>query len=193
MGKLMSLVGEKVYLNPLQEGDLSTLSEYMNDEHVKLFGRNCGSAVYEKKMKEHLNDQLENEMYTIFRKDNNEIIGDISIHSIDKYNRAGSLSIMICKEENQNKGFGSEAMLLILKHAFLEINLESLQLGTWEYNLPAIKVYKKIGFKIAGRNRNRKIVGNKFYDEILMDMISEDYFNLYGNAEFKKYNLNELE
>ncbi|ADK79566.1 GCN5-related N-acetyltransferase [Sediminispirochaeta smaragdinae DSM 11293] len=183
----MSLIGEKVYLNPTHENDIPFLANFMNDDHIKYFGRNCGSAIYETKMKTHFEENKEDERYTIFRKDNNEIIGDISINSIDIYNRAGSLSVIIYGKENRGKGFGKEAILLILKHAFIDLNLENIDLGTWEYNKAAIHVYEKIGFKLIGRRRNRRIVGNSFYDEIIMDMISDEYFKLYGNTELEKY------
>ena len=189
MAEYMSIIGEKVYLNPLQESDITILTKYMNYEHIKIFGRNCGSAIYEKRMKEKIEDRQRNESYTIFRKDNNQIIGDISISSIDTYNRAGMLAIVICGDENRGKGFGKEALLLILKHAFIEINLESVQLGVWEFNKPAIHLYEKIGFKTAGKHRNRRIIGNRFYDEILMDMISKEYFELYGNEELMRYGI----
>ena len=183
----MSLIGDKVYLNPTHENDISYLAAFMNDDHIKYFGRNCGSAVYEKKMKTRLEENKDDEVYTIFRKDKNEIIGDISINSIDSYNRAGSLSIVIFGNENRGKGFGKEAILLMLKHAFIDLNLENIDLGTWEYNKAAIHVYEKLGFKVIGRRRNRRIVGNNYYDEIMMDIISGDYFKLYGNTELEKY------
>jgi len=187
MDRYMSMAGEKIYLNPIQESDISILANYMNDDHIKLFGRNCGSAIYEKRMKDHLEESQKDQVYTIFQKDNNTIVGDISINFIDLYNRSGMLSIVIHGEENRGKGFGKEAILLILKHAFIDINLESVHLGTWEYNKAALHLYEKIGFKFIGRRRNRRIVGNKYYDEIMMDMISKEYFGLYGNEELKKY------
>ena len=187
MNTYMSMIGEKIYLNPVQEGDIPVLANYMNDDHIKLFGRNCGSAVYEKKMKDRFEERQGDQVYTIFRKDNNRVIGDISVNLIDIYNRSGMLSITIHGEENRGKGFGKEAILLILKHAFIDINLESVYLGTWEFNKPALHLYEKIGFKIIGRRRHHRIVGNKYYDEIMMDMISEEYFGLYGDEELKKY------
>ncbi len=189
MTKFMSMVGKKVYLNPLQENDIPILANYMNDDHIKVYGRNCGSAVYEKQMKDKLEGYQKDQTYVIFREDTNIIIGDISINSIDIYNRSGTLSIMIYGEENRRKGFGIESIQLMLKHAFIDINLESVQLGTWEFNKPAIHLYEKVGFKIIGRHRHRRIIGNKYYDEILMDIISQEYFELYGNEELKKYEI----
>ena len=93
------------------------------------------------------------------------------------------------KEENRGKGYGKEAIELLLKHGFINLNLESIYLGVYEYNGSAIKVYEKVGFKYVGKRRHSRILGNRIYDEIIMDMISEEYFQLYGNEEMNKYNL----
>lgn len=189
MAQLMSIVGDKIYLNPTLESDIPTLAAFMNDDHVKMFGRNNGKILYEKAMKEHLEKKENDESYTIWRKDTQTIIGDVGISFIDMYNRSGMIGIMIGGEENRGKGFGKEAMLIILKHGFIDINLESINLGTWEYNKPAISLYKKLGFKEIGRMRKARIVGNRYFDEVMMDMTSEEYFELYGNEELKKYGI----
>jgi len=189
MADFMSIAGDKIYLNPLHENDVPILAKYMNDDHIKMFGRNNGKAVYEKNMKDRLEKKQGDESYTIFRKDNDSIIGDVGINFIDAYNRSGMLGIIIYGDENRGKGFGKEAIKLILKHAFIDINLESIYLGTWEYNKAALHLYEKIGFKIIGRKRNSRIVGNRTYDEIMMDMISKEYFERYGNNELLKYGL----
>ena len=131
------------------------------------------------------------EVFIIYRKDTDTIIGDICLSDIDKINRSAMLGIGIGKDENRDKGFGKEALILMLKHAFINLNLESVSLGTYEYNKRAIHVYEKIGFTKVGRHRNAKIIGNKFFDDIIMDIISSEYFELYGNAEMQRYHLDK--
>ena len=189
MAIYMSMVGNKVYLNPKHEDDIPILANHMNEDRIKIFGRNSGTAVYEKNMKERFGKKENEESYTIFRKDNDCIIGDVAIHFIDTYNRSGMLGIAIYGDENRGKGYGKEAILLMLRHAFIDMNFESIYLGTWEYNKPAVHLYEKIGFKVIGRKRHSRILGNKYYDEIMMDMISEEYFKMYGNEEIRKYGI----
>jgi RimJ/RimL family protein N-acetyltransferase len=189
MASFMSLEGEKVYLNPVQEKDIPLLAAFMNDDHIKIFGRNSGSAVYEKKMRDRLDESQKNESYAIFKKDGDELIGDIGLSFIDLYNRSAMLGVMVHGERNRGEGYGTEAILLFLKHAFIDLNLESLWLGTWDYNAGAMRVYERIGFKPIGRRRKARVVGDRRYDEIMMDMISEEYFERYGKAELGRYGI----
>ncbi|QNO15065.1 GNAT family N-acetyltransferase [Alkalicella caledoniensis] len=46
---------------------------------------------------------------------------------------------------------------------------------TFSFNEPAIKTLKKVGFKEIGRRRNSIIYGRNEYDEIFMDMLSDEF------------------
>jgi RimJ/RimL family protein N-acetyltransferase len=182
------LEGSKVYLNPIKEADIPFLAGFMNDEHIRIFGRNNGSIVYEEKMKERMLDkQKSDELFGIYRIDTDTLIGDASLNDIDVYNRSAMVGIIINGDENRGNGFGQDAVKLLLKHAFIDLNLESVSLGTWDFNIPAKHVYEKLGFKLVGKRRRGRIVGNRYHDEIIMDMIAEEYFDMYGNDEMKKY------
>jgi RimJ/RimL family protein N-acetyltransferase len=188
----MFLEGEQIYLNPISEKDIPQIVSFANDEIGRIIGSNSGKIAYETKFKERIiESQKTDEIFGIFSKETDDIVGDISIHSIDKYNRSATLSMGIGNDSYRNRGFGKEALVLMLKHAFIDINLESINLGTWEFNKRAIHVYEKVGFKIMGRRRNARIVGNKVFDEIYMDIISKEYFEMYGNKEIDKYNLSK--
>jgi RimJ/RimL family protein N-acetyltransferase len=186
----MFLEGDRIYLNPITEKDIPQLVLFANDEIGRIIGSNSGKIAYEEKLKERILDrQKTDEMFGIYSIETDDIVGDISLHSIDKYNRSGTLSMGIGNDSYRNKGFGKEALVLMQKHAFIDINLESVNLGTWDFNKRAIHVYEKVGFKVVGRRRNARIVGNKLFDEVIMDMISKEYYELYGNKEMEKYNL----
>jgi RimJ/RimL family protein N-acetyltransferase len=96
---------------------------------------------------------------------------------------------VIGKKENRGQGFGKETIKMVLKHAFIDLNLESIYLGVYDYNVKAIRLYEKVGFKYVGRRRHAKILGNRMYDEVIMDMVSEEYFKMYGNEEIEQYKL----
>ena len=192
MNNNMFLESDHVYFSPISEKDYETISQFMNEETYRILGRRNGSIVYESNFKDRMAEILKNdEVFIIYRKDTDTIIGDICLSDIDKINRSAMLGIGIGKDENRDKGFGKEALILMLKHAFINLNLESVSLGTYEYNKRAIHVYEKIGFTKVGRHRNAKIIGNKFFDDIIMDIISSEYFELYGNAEMQRYHLDK--
>jgi len=84
-------------------------------------------------------------------------------------------------------GVGGEAIKLLMKHAFIDLNLESLYLSAYEYNKPARRLYEKAGFKFVGKRRNAVIVGNRRGDEVIMDMIADEYFALYGDGALQRW------
>jgi RimJ/RimL family protein N-acetyltransferase len=133
--------------------------------------------------------QKDEEGFIICKKEKDQKIGYALIMDKDLYNREASLAIVIGKKEDRGQGFGEETIKMVLKHAFIDLNLESIYLGVYDYNVKAIRLYEKVGFKYVGRRRHAKILGNRMYDEIIMDMVSEEYFRMYGNEEIEQYKL----
>jgi RimJ/RimL family protein N-acetyltransferase len=82
---------------------------------------------------------------------------------------------MIGDKEFQNRGYGQEAIRLLLDYAFNLLNLNSVMLGTFAYNLRAIAAYKKVGFREIGRRRQARLIAGRAYDGILMDILAEEF------------------
>ena len=55
------------------------------------------------------------------------------------------------------------------------MNLHNIKLNLMSFNERALKCYKKCGFKEAGRIRENKFVNGKYYDTILMDILSSEF------------------
>ena len=184
------LVGEKVYLSEIRSEDSEVFIRIMNEEDARILARSRRDVMNDanaKGMVENL--QKHEEGFIIRRVADDEAIGYGLLMDKDLYNREAMLAITIGDRENRGKGFGQDAIKLLLKHAFIDLNLESVHLGVYEYNETAIHVYEKVGFKLVGKRRHSRIIGNRIYDEVLMDMIAEEYFALYGDAEMEKYGL----
>jgi RimJ/RimL family protein N-acetyltransferase len=190
MSEPMFLEGEKIYLNPIQNSDIQTMMKFMNNESIRILARSRRDAMNEANTKSMIEEmQKKDEGFIIIKKSDNEKIGYALLMDRDEYNREAMLGISIEDSQNRGKGFGVESIRLLLKHGFINLNLESMYLGVYEYNESAIRVYEKVGFKYVGKRRNAKIIGNKKYNEIIMDMISDEYFELYGNTEMRKYGM----
>ena len=171
------LQGENVYLSPASLNDVDTFAVWMNDFQVTDYtGRS--SMVYSYELEKNwVNEQLLKDSYfmVIVREDNNEVIGTISLEQINSVDRTATLGIMIGKDENRNKGYGTEAIRLILDFAFNYLNLNSVFLTYLECNARARKCYDKVGFKEIGRRRKCKFVNGKYYDQIMMDILAEEF------------------
>ncbi|MFW9971053.1 MAG: GNAT family N-acetyltransferase [Candidatus Odinarchaeota archaeon] len=104
-----------------------------------------------------------------------KLIGNCGLHKIDWKNRVAEAGILIGEKEYQNKGYGTEAMELLVEYGFNTVNLNRIELYTYEYNIRALKSYKKVGFIEEGRKRQFMWSNGKYYDAILMGILAEEW------------------
>jgi len=171
------IVGEQIYLSPFDadNSDIYTKwAEWMNDRTVAdTFGGhfNLVSISGAKKTLE----ELQGYRFAIVLLDNDNLIGHISLHDINHLNRHAFLGIFIGDEEHRNKGYGSEAVCLVLDYGFKTLNLHNIMLSVHDDNIAAISCYKKIGFKEAGRRREWVFKDGKYHDVIYMDILENEF------------------
>jgi RimJ/RimL family protein N-acetyltransferase len=82
---------------------------------------------------------------------------------------------------DRGKGYGSEALKLLLQFAFLELNLHRIGLDVISYNEPAIRSYIRSGFSEEGRVREAIYREGKRYDRIYMGLLKQEWLALEGN------------
>lgn len=82
----------------------------------------------------------------IYRIDTEEIIGTISLHSVNERNHHAIPGIVIFSKY-QNQGIGTQAMRLMLQYAFELQGFHKINLYVWADNVGGIKCYEKCGFK----------------------------------------------
>jgi RimJ/RimL family protein N-acetyltransferase len=73
------------------------------------------------------------------------------------------------------KGYGTDAMKVILRFAFQELNLRRVALDTFEYNPRAICSYEKAGFVYEGRVRQFLNREGQRWDMIFMGIMREEW------------------
>lgn len=98
-----------------------------------------------------------------------------SLEDINWINRTATLGIFIGDKEFRSKGYGTEAIRLILEYGFKYMNLYNIKLDLMEFNERALKCYEKCGFKEYGRRRKCKFVNGKYYDSISMDILADEF------------------
>ncbi len=73
------------------------------------------------------------------------------------------------------KGYGADAMRLILRYAFTELNLHRVSLGVFAYNQRAIESYKKVGFVLEGRVRHEMRRNGQSWDTLYMGILRDEW------------------
>jgi RimJ/RimL family protein N-acetyltransferase len=92
--------------------------------------------------------------------------------------RCAVLGIDIHKPEDWGKGYGSEAVRLLLDFAFKNLNFNRVELEVLDFNERAAKCYRKVGFKEIGRKRQARFIDGRYRDALLMDILKDEWHRL---------------
>ncbi|WP_283194694.1 GNAT family protein [Rhizobium sp. AN80A] len=103
------------------------------------------------------------------------LIGEIKLHSINDQDRRASMAIGIYDPSFLGKGIGTEAIRLLLQHAFRELKLHRIGIRVLAYNERAIRAYAKCGFIVEGRERETAFVDGKWHDDLMMGLLSTEF------------------
>jgi len=102
-------------------------------------------------------------------------VGDCGFFKIDWRCRVGEVGILIGEKHLWNQGYGTEAMLLLLRHGFNTLNLNRIALDVYENNPRAIRSYEKAGFVNEGRKRQAMYKDGKYIDVLQMSVLREEW------------------
>jgi RimJ/RimL family protein N-acetyltransferase len=174
------LSGEKVFLAALEPEKVAELfnrwagdTEYWrlaNSDPVIQFSV-AGIKTW---LEEHLYDK-DNFFFIIHTCQDNRPIGEIGLFGIDWIHRNAYLGISIGEREEWGKGYGTDAVRVILRHAFTEINLHRVSLTVFDYNQRAIRAYEKAGFRTEGRQRGYLKREGQRWDLIYMGILRREW------------------
>ncbi len=178
MPHFRKLVGSHCYLSPPAADDAPLFAEWLNDPEIAL---PLGDEAYHTLSMEALELDIESSqrrqdnLFTIVDLETDCSIGRCLLFDVDAVNRSAMLGIFIGDKGYWGRGYGQEAIQLLLEYAFDLLNLNSIMLGVYEFNLRAIHAYEKLGFRVIGRRRQARIIGGKAYDALLMDVLSSEF------------------
>lgn len=104
-----------------------------------------------------------------------ELLGIVDLDTIQWTHRTAWLAIAIGEPDNRGQGYGTDAMHLLLRFAFDELNLHRLQLTVFEYNRRAIRLYERLGFVREGVFREALLRDGRRWDMYLYGLLAREY------------------
>ncbi|MFB9325212.1 GNAT family N-acetyltransferase [Paenibacillus aurantiacus] len=107
--------------------------------------------------------------------EDDRFIGFVALHSIEWNNQAALVAVGIGDPNERGRGYGIEALRMILRYAFHELNLNRVGLDVISYNEAAYRAYKKAGFIDEGRARSAVLRGGQSYDLIKMGLLRAEW------------------
>ena len=175
------IVGERLYLSPINTDDVAQYTKWLNDPDVADhlgFYRQMISLGNEKEALERLSK--EGHSYAIILKNTDTLIGNIGLLDIEHIHRRATLGLFIGDAGHRGKGYGAEAIRLLLNYSFNILNLHNIMLLVHADNTQAISCYKKVGFREIGRRREARIKDRCFIDLVYMDILDSEFIKAAG-------------
>lgn len=169
------LIGERIYLSPMNVDDLEIYTKWMNDFAVTDGIHQSSQLISLSSEKDFLENKKNSYQFAIVDKNTDKLIGNCGLDKIDHIDRIAEIGIFIGEEEYRNNGYGTEAIKLLLDYGFNYLNLNNIMLRVFSFNERAINCYKKVGFKEIGKRRKCIYTNGKYYDEIYMDILNDEY------------------
>ena len=186
----LELKGDLVYLKKLDKEYLEQYWENLSNSSIESTIFTGTQQVFSKSdIEEYLEDISKDRSrfdFLIFLKESNKLVGEVVINDIDRNNRGASTRVSINRKEDFNKGYGTEAMILLLNYGFSMLNLHRIELEVFPFNERAIHVYEKIGFVREGIRRDGCFFNNKYYNMITMSILEEEFRGKYNNEDLLK-------
>jgi RimJ/RimL family protein N-acetyltransferase len=174
--------GKLVRLSAIDADELSkAFSRWGHDsEFNRLLQTNASGLQSSNSIKQWLEKDLEDpapgfHVFSIRTLVGDELVGGTDLEVVNWNGRDSFVGIFIGARENWGKGYGTDAMNLVLRYAFMELNLWRVSLGVFEYNPRAIRSYEKAGFQHEGRSRKHLNHEGKRWDIHFMGILRDEF------------------
>lgn len=109
-------------------------------------------------------------------------VGRINILLDDEKNGGFGIGLKIGKEHRGN-GYGTSAMKLLLKYAFIERRLNKCSESVIEGNEGSIKMHKKLGFKQEAVLKQNIYTNGRYHSEIYFGLLKDEYLKMHESIE----------
>lgn len=165
--------GEKVCLRAYKEEDIKMAMKLVNDKELKKFlvtNIPFPMSLWEEEAWVKSQKGSESGEYNFAIEDikTGKYIGGCGIQKVNWLTRVAVVGIMIGDKDYWGKGYGTDAMKVLMKFIFEDMNISKIRLHTFSFNERAKKCYEKCGFEVEGVLKNEIFKEGKYYDEIIM-------------------------
>ena len=165
----LSFESDRIIVRTMEQGDATErYANWINDPEVNRYLGTKSTTIPELlEYIEHWNQDPQALFFGIFLKDNTHV-GTVKLEPINIQNHTAMIAIMIGDKKAWGKGYGSEAMQLLINWCFEELDLEEVTLGVVSTHMPAIRAYEKLGFVGYETELQCLHYGDEIHDRLYM-------------------------
>jgi RimJ/RimL family protein N-acetyltransferase len=161
--------GSKVILRPVHpEEDLPMFMKWLNDPEVNRFIQAVHpvSLYEEKEYLEKLHTRKSDVVFAIETIKNPKFIGVVGLHGINLRDRHATTGALIGEKDCWGKGYGSEAKMFLLYHAFYNLNLRRISSAAIDFNERSKNCIQKTGYFQEGIRKEMSFREGRYWDLI---------------------------
>jgi RimJ/RimL family protein N-acetyltransferase len=176
------ICGDKVMLRDFRQEDISGMRSWCNDPSITRFlgGRYTAPIPWEQteaELNRFLNGDAGGYNLVVADKESGRYLGQVSLFMVDHLSRKAELAIVLTPG-NLGKGYGGEALRLLIDFGFGQVNLNRIWLTVNCNNHRALHVYEKAGFVREGVYRQDRYIDGHYEDTIVMSILREEFYHV---------------
>lgn len=149
---------------------------YRDSEFSRLFGTRSVWPLSLQHAKDELSEVPKPHWFPFFfhARADDRLLGLVDL-DVQWTHRNAWVAIGLGQREDWGQGYGTEAMRLILRYGFMELNLRRVTLSVFGYNPRAVRSYENVGFVVEGRQRQRISRDGQWYDILFMGILKDEW------------------
>jgi len=144
---LKILIQKMIILQPFKEEDFDRLISWISDEKllIQFAGSKFQFPLSHEQLKAYCAEAKRN-IFKVISKESSEVVGHAEVYQIAED------TVLICRvligaPQHRGKGLGTALMKELIAFAEQDLGIKNIELNVFEWNLPAIACYQKLGFK----------------------------------------------
>lgn len=173
------LIGKGIYLRPLEMVDVTDeYVSWMNDANLSKFIPAMTFPSVRESVEKYVSGHVGNRDFiflAIIEKSSGVHIGNIKLGPINWVSRNAEFGRLIGLPEFRSKGYGAEAVALLLHYSFNVINMNKIFAGCLGSNVSAISSNKKAGLEVEAIVKEKYFACGKYEDVVIMGISAEMY------------------
>ncbi|MFA5545159.1 MAG: GNAT family N-acetyltransferase [Sphaerochaetaceae bacterium] len=166
------ITGEKTMLRPIVFEDIEILNRWKNDEETfKYLGGGFSpiSIDQQKQWLDNLIDLTGNHRRYLVCLETGSPIGFIGLYDINWINRTAEIGIYIGEKEARGHGYAYDATTTLEAYAKDYLNIRKLKIFVITNNLPAIKMWMKLGYQKIGEYQKERYIRGEYLNLSIME------------------------
>ncbi len=176
----MNIYGKNVVLRAIEMEDCALIKDMFNDPEIEsLVGGwafPVSSYAEERWLEAHYNDR---DAYRfVIDTEEDGTVGILTLTEIDWKNRRAAVGTKLALKENRSKGYGTDALMAIMRYAFDELGFHRLDISRLATNQASAHVFAKCGIVEEGVKRDYVYKGGKYIDLVEAGILADEYYEM---------------